>query len=126
MTATIRNLVKGETLPERLRTGFEGGNCMPEWIFLAEREGKLVAILVASPAHIVVMILRLIATEEAGPYDVRSLLLEFVETVKARGYGGYMTMVNPENEAEATLGRIIEQTGGLKIPKPQYVCVGAV
>lgn len=122
---TIRNLVKGEPLPKELQTGYENGNCDPDWIWVAEHDGKLVAILVTAPMHIVVMMIRLVATEEAG-LAVRSLLLHFIKTIKERGFNGYYTMVDPGTDAGAALQRIVEGTGGMTIPSPQYVCVGAV
>ena len=123
----IRNLVKGEVLPEKLQTGFESGkNVDADWVFIAEREGKPVGILVCAPAHVVVVLMRLVMSEEADTNDARSLLLHMVKAIKERGYNGYYTIVDPEIRAEATLGRIIEMTGGIRIPKPQFVCVGAV
>jgi hypothetical protein len=57
----VRNYKLGEELPEQLKTGFEGGNCMPEWYWVVERDGRIVASLIAAPAHIVVILLRLVA-----------------------------------------------------------------
>lgn len=121
----IRNYLKGEILPERLRTGYETAPaCDPQWIWIAVREAEPVAILVTAPAHCVVMIMRLVSTERAHPTDIRSLLVCFVRKVKERGYPGYMTILNPEHETEEALGRIIEQAGGVRIPEAHYVCVG--
>lgn len=122
----VRNLIIGEQLPEQLRTGYEGMNCMPEWIFVAERDGEPVAILVAAPVHIVVLMVRLCSTPEASPTDVRALLVHFVKTVKERGYGGYITYLSEASEVERTLSRIITATGGVELEEPQRLCVGVV
>jgi hypothetical protein len=120
----IRTMRKGEALPPELKTGYERGNSMPEWIFLAEEDGQPTAILVAAPAHIVVVLMRVVATPKAKVTALRSLLLYFLETIRERGYNGYFVMINPEIQQEAALGRIVEATGGVKIPEPHYFCVG--
>lgn len=117
---------KGERFPEELRTGYEGGQCDPDWIFVVEREEKPVAILVAAPVHIVVLLVRLLSSPRASVNDVRSLLLYFVKTVKERGYSGYITYLGLHLEQERTLAEIIKATGGTQIEEPQYLCLGTV
>lgn len=117
---------KGEVLPEELRTGYEGGNCDPDWIFLVERDGKPVGVLVSAPVHIAVMLVRMVTSEYAEVNDARSLLLHFVKTIKERGYNGYFTYLGEDSELEKTLAKIIMAADGVQIEKPQYLCVGAV
>jgi hypothetical protein len=116
-------MIAGETLPDELKTGFEVGN-MPEWIWVAEREGKLVAMLIAAPAHIVAILLRILSTPDAELTDVRALLANAVRDMRERGFKGYVTWLNPERSNEAALLSIIQHTGGLKFSEPQVFCFG--
>jgi len=125
VSVKIRNLVVGEALPERLCTGYETGQCDPRWIWVAERDGKPVAILVTAPAHVVVILMRLVATENAEPLDVRALLVNAMAAIKERGYAGYVTWVDPTKESEKTLMEIIKTSGGGQWDRPQVACYGA-
>jgi hypothetical protein len=120
----VRNFIFGEELPEMLRTGFEGGNCMPEWYWVVERDGKIVASLIAAPAHIVVILLRLVATPDAEPFDVRALLLRATIDIKARGYNGYMVWADPNRQNEKSLIDIVIASGGVQLPGTQVACAG--
>jgi len=123
MSVKIRNYVKGEVLPRELATGFETGS-MPEWIWLAERDGKPVAILVVAPAHIVVILMRLLATPGAQGFDVKILLATAMKEIKERGFQAYVTWLNPERAAEAALRSIIQSAGGYVLEEPQILCGG--
>ncbi len=121
----IRHLIKGELLPETLRSGYETGMCDPEWIWIAEHEEKPVAILVTAPAHVVAILIRIISTDDA-PHTAINMMLNhaFVE-MQLRGYRGYVTWLNPGNEAERTLVGIIRSAGGTQITEPLVCCVGS-
>src|SRR5690349_5986125 len=123
---SVRTMCQGERLPEGLRTGYEGGRCDPNWIFLVERDGKPVSILVAAPVHIVVLLVRMVSTPEAHVNDIRSLLVYFVKTVKERGYSGYITYLGLHLQQEKALADIIKAAGGTQIEEPQFLCVGTV
>jgi hypothetical protein len=124
VSVKIRNLILGEELPERLRTGYEK-TTMPEWFFVAERDGKVVAILITAPAHVFVILIRLLAVEGGHPMDVRSLLVDTMRTIKQRGYIGYVAWLDPKNPAEKCLMDIIEQSGGGQWERNQVACYGA-
>jgi hypothetical protein len=123
MSLKIRNLVKGEELPSSLAAGFEKGN-QPDWLWVAERDGKIVAILVAAPAHIVAILLRIASTDEAEPMDMRVLLVNAIKDIKARGFEGYVTWLNPDTGVEKKLHDIIMAGGGIQLPQPMFFCVG--
>lgn len=123
MSLKIRNFVKGEALPEALTVGFEKGN-QPDWIWVAERDCKIVAILIAAPAHIVAILLRLASTDDAHPMDVRVLLVNAVKDIKERGFEGYVTWLSPESGTEKKLYDIIMAGGGIQLPQPAFFCVG--
>jgi hypothetical protein len=127
MSAKIRNLVKGEELPEALRTGYESGeksDC--DWIWVAEREGRITVIFVTSPAHIAVMFIRLISTPDAHPNDVRSMLIHACSVMKERGYNGYFTWLDPTKEIEKSLLSLFLSAGGMQFPGSQVLCAGVV
>jgi len=123
MGVIIRNLTNNDELPESLKAGFEKGE-MKNWIWVAEREGKIVAILIAAPAHIVAILLRLASTDDAEPMDVRILLVNAVSEIKARGFEGYVTWLSPESGVEKKLYDIIMAGGGIQLPQPMFFCVG--
>jgi len=123
MSLKIRNLVVGEELPPRLKTGFEATQ-MPEWIWIAERDGKPVGSLITAPAHIIIILLRLCMTEDAQPTDVRALLLRAIRESKIRGYKGYLSYLDPELPHEKALMSIIEMSHGFSFKKPQVACFG--
>jgi len=121
----IRNLVMGEDLPERLRSGYESTS-MPEWIWVAERDGKVTAILVTAPAHILVILMRVCSIAGANPMDVRALLVNAMAEIRERGYKGYVTWVDPTVETENALMGIIKASGGGQLVNPQVACYGTV
>jgi hypothetical protein len=122
----IRNLKKGEVLTGKLATGYEGGEATdPQWIFVAERDGKPVAVLVTAPAHIVVIFLRLVS-DGAAPTDVRSLLIYALASARERGYSGYITWVDEDDEAGKALMDIVLKADGFSLPNKHIVCGGRV
>lgn len=119
----IRNLQKGETVPDELKTGFEVGD-MPEWIWLVERDGEIVAMLITAPAHVVVILLRLMSTSKAHPLDIKFLLAKAGAEIKERGFKAYVTWLNPQRKAEESLLGIIRGSGGVQLDEPQVICAG--
>lgn len=125
MSIKIRHFVKGEPLDGVLKTGFEEGD-MPEWIWCAERDGKVVAVLIAAPAHVVAILLRVASTPEAMVNDVRILLVTALNEMKERGFLAYVTWLNPARPNEGALMRIIEAGGGIRAAEEQVLCGGRV
>ena len=123
MSVEIRNMQKGEEIPQELRTGFETSS-MPEWIWLAVRDGKVVGILIAAPAHIVAILLRLGSTASAEQNDVRALLIHAMKDIKARGFNGYITWLDPTREIENSLLSVVELSGGVRFPNEQVMVFG--
>jgi len=121
----VRNLIPGETLPQELRTGYEA-TTTPEWIFIVEREGKPVGILITAPAHIVIILLRIVMAPEAQWSDARALILVAFRESKKRGYKGYTTWLDPTKEPENAFIRIIRAIGGFQLLDPQVACCGGL
>jgi hypothetical protein len=121
----IRNLKNDDQLPDSLKTGFEQGQ-MKDWIWVVERDTKIVAILIAAPAHVVAILLRLLSTEDAHPLDVRTLLVTAMKEIKERGFKAYVTWLNPNRPAESALLSIIQSAGGVNLDEPQVICAGRI
>lgn len=120
---TIRNYIPGEPLPAALATGYEGGQCDPRWIWIAALDDAPVAVLVAAPAHVTVILMRLIVLPAASA-AIAPLLRHALDECNARGYLTYVTWVDPSRPVEASLLRIVRASGGMQIARPQVACVG--
>jgi len=65
---------------DQIRTRMAEG---PVWV--AERDGKVTAILVTAPAHILVILMRVCSIAGANPMDVRALLVNAMAEIRERG-----------------------------------------
>ncbi len=127
MSVKIRNMVKGEELPETLRTGYESSeNANFDWIWVAEHEGRITAIFVTAPAHVAVLFIRLISTSDAHPNDVRAILVYACAVMKERGFQAYFTWLDPSKEVENSLLNLFIQSGGTIFPNEQSLCMGVL
>lgn len=122
----VRNFILGEKLPEQLKTGFEMGKCDPDWIWVVERDGELVGLLVAAPAHVMAILIRLVNTKNARGSDIRALILGVFREIKKRGYMGYTVWLDPTKEPENRFIGIIRAIGGFQLLNPQIVCCGGL
>lgn len=127
MSIKVRNFVKGEELPETLRTGYESApNADTDWIWVAEHEGRITAIFVTAPAHLAVLFIRLISTPDAHTNDVRAILVYACAVMKERGFQAYFTWLDPTKDVEKTLMDIFIQAGGTRFPNEQALCAGVM
>ena len=124
----VRNYIKGEFLPGLLQTGFETAPCVdPKWIFIAERDGEPVGILVAAPAHHFVIFLRIIVNpHRSQPMDFWKLLQGTADICRERGYAGYSTWLDPTVETERSLLKLLTAVGGTQFTNPQVACAGRI
>lgn len=121
----VRNLILGEPLPKALQTGYETGQCDPRWIWLVEdNAGIPCALLVTAPAHVAVMLLRLVAKADASKYAVNALLRQSLKEMHARGYVGYIVSFNPCHTVCLELLRLIRAIGGEQSTEPSVMCYG--
>lgn len=120
----VRNLILGEELPPELVTGYEKGQCDPDWIWVADYNGKPVGILVTAPAHIAVILLRLVMAEGAPPTAAGALLAQAFAEMKARGYSGYIIWLGETQSVEKQLLRMVEATGGGVLEHSMSLCYG--
>lgn len=120
----VRNLKLGEELPEVLRTGFEQGKCDPSWIWVIEYNEKAVGILVTSPAHIAVILLRLVISEGAPSSAAATLLTTAFKEMHERGYRGYMVWFGAGTVVENQLLHLVEASGGGVLERDMSLCYG--
>lgn len=120
----VRTLKPGEPFPQHLDTGFEQMPVMNDFIWVAEKNGKIVGILMAAPCHGIVFLVRLRTTKDAPAMTVALLFRRCVRDWKARGFKGYFTYVDPSRELERRFIPICRKLGGLQLVSPQVGLVG--
>lgn len=120
----VRNLILGEELPPELVTGYEKGQCDPDWIWVIDYNGKPVGILVTAPAHVAVILLRLVMAEGAPPTAAGILLAEAFKEMRARSYSGYILWLGETNSVETQILHLVEATGGGVLEKSMSLCYG--
>jgi hypothetical protein len=120
----VRNLILGEELPSELVTGYEQGQCDPKWIWVAEYNEKVVGILVTAPAHIAVILLRLVMAEGAPSHAAGELLSHSFMEMALRGYNGFIVWLDEKGKTESQLLRLVEAIGGGVLEKSMSLCYG--
>ena len=120
----VRNMHRGEVLPESIRTGYEQGQCDPKWIWVVECNEKAVGVLVTAPAHIAVILMRLVIAEEAPAHAAGRLLTGAFKEIAARGYRGYMVWFGDNIAVENQLLKLVEATGGGVLERNMSLCYG--
>lgn len=121
---TVRTLRPNEAMPQHLGTGFEQMAVMNEFVWVAEKEKKIVGILMAAPCHGVVFLVRLRTAEDAPTMTVALLFRKCVKDCLARGLKGYFTYVDPNLEMERRFIPICRKAGGTQIMSVQVGLVG--
>lgn len=117
----IRNLRTGEALPvispsDGLPIGFEGLPLDHEWVWLAEHHGQCVGILIAAPAHSILLIFRITLTSTAPAAAALLLLRRAFRDARARGCAGWMSVLADQSPAEVRLMRIAMRVQATCIP----------
>lgn len=109
----VRTALPGEIFPSTWELGFEQlGKIDPMWVWVAERFNQPLGALVASEAHGVAVIWRVVALGPDAATITRRLLHCFLADIRLRGLKGYLTMLNRAVPAQDKLARIIERAGG--------------
>lgn len=118
----VRFLRKEDRIPAELRIGFDLlGQLDPEWIWVVEEAGSIRGVLVAAPCHGVAMVYRLALVPGTPVGSLTALLRMFLKDLRARGYVGYLTFVDPASKIQAKLKRLIERAGGQQVGNPHVV-----
>lgn len=120
----VRNLILGEELPPELVTGYERGECDPSWIWVVDYNGKPCGILVTAPAHIAVILMRLVMAEGAPPMAAGALLSQAFAEMRNRGYFGYILWLGETQSVEKQILHLVEATGGGILERSMSLCYG--
>lgn len=121
---TVRTLKPDEPMPQHLGTGFEQMPVMKDFVWIAERDGKVIAILMGAPCHGIVFLLRVRAEAGAPVMAVRLLFRKCVKDCLARGLKGYFTFIDPSFDAERRFIPICEKAGGTQVMSLHVALVG--
>jgi Acetyltransferase (GNAT) domain len=101
-TATLlaRNLRSGEEIP--FDTGLGPLQLDPEWVWVAEYEDQIVAVLVGSEAHGMLLLWRMVSVPEAPKTAILVLLRRVMADARDRGLNFYATFLHAEKEERLT------------------------
>lgn len=105
----IRQMRCGDILLPEWECGFEQlGRIDPEWVWVAEKGGRLIGCIVASPAHGTAIVWRVVSDGSC----LLPLLRTFYRDIRKRGCMGYMTIVDPRIKEQAKLQKVMERGKG--------------
>ena len=114
---TVRFARPGERFPAAWELGFDQlGTLDPEWLWVAERAGTPLGCVLASHAHGVAVIWRVVAPGPDSALVTRRLLHAFLRDLRYRGLRGYVAMLNLDVPTQRKLARIIQRAGGSASP----------
>lgn len=114
----IRNLRPNEVLPTfTAQTGFERLKVLPEWVWVAEDHGRVVAALFACNGHGMLILLRIVTTLYSPPGCLVPLLRQTFRDAKTRGLLGFVAQFDQEKPQEQRLLKIAVQAGAQFMPQ---------
>lgn len=124
MITTVRTLREGEAMPQHLGTGYEAMPVMTSFVWVAERDGHCIGILLAAPCHGLVFVVRVCVAPHAPSMTARTLLRAMMADCKVMGFIGYFSFIDPAKPKEAALMSICCRSGGTQIPISHVAVVG--
>lgn len=104
----VRNLLPNDLIPKH---GLEPLVLDNEWVWVAEKDGQIVGLLIAAPCHHSVFLIRLVAAHNAPHTWVRSILRGVAKDCLRRGYFVAFTYFNLEDGTEARLAKLLWRRG---------------
>ena len=111
-TYVVRHLRASDRLPKDLWG--DGKALNPHWVWvLADDRNEVQAVLITAPAHSVVLLLRIWATEGLPFGAIRSLLREAAKECKALGMVAWMVMLEGNRPKELKLARLCLRMKGI-------------
>lgn len=103
-------------LPEELFDGLESYVIDPEWQWVVEQDGRIVAQVLACYAHGITILLRISATQDAPKSWAVVALRQVLRDCRERGCIGFLTMLEDNKKQEVKLMRIVQKIGGYVRP----------
>ena len=122
---TIRTLREEEPMPQHLGTGFEGMPVMKSFCWVAEKDGRIVGMLMAAPCHGLLYIVR-VRVEDGFPSAAALLFRHCMRDAKEMGFLGYFSHVDPSRESEAAMIPICIRAGGTQVTMLMVPLVGSI
>jgi hypothetical protein len=112
--------------PEKLDiiTGLEPMELDMDWVWVAEQQGKQIAVMVAANFHGMAFMLRLIALPEAPPSTVLHLLREASKEAQKRGTKGFASMFDLTVPVERRMWTLAKKMGAVQIGKVHILAMG--
>ena len=120
----VRNLMRGETLPSVVVTGFEQLPMDNDWAWHAIIEDVIVGTLICAPCHGAVMLMRLVVHTSAPINTFRTLLRTMFRDTRSRGFVGYIALIGPMREPERRMLKILRKLGGIQMVEPSVLVYG--
>jgi hypothetical protein len=96
----------------------------PNWVWVVDTLGQIDSILIAAPAHGIVMLLRICSIPGASRATIVKLLRRVMHDCHERGYTTWMVGIDQGDPAAAALTSIITKAGG-RIFAQQTVFAGS-
>lgn len=103
-------------VPQELLVGFEAFKVDADWQWVLVYEGKVVAQMLATNAHGVLMILRLTALPNAPLGWAVRMFRHVLKECHDLGMIGYLTFLSDKQKPEQSLMRIVSRHGGYLVP----------
>jgi hypothetical protein len=103
-----RLMRSGEVIPPELEAAFDlTGQLDSNWVWVLDTDGIIKGVLIASPAHGVVMIWQISIAKDASNLALARLLRRFLADCRTRGMRGLLTIVNLAGDSQRRLADII-------------------
>lgn len=122
----VRTLREEEPFPQHLATGFENMPVMKSFCWVAEKEGRIIGILMAAPCHGLIFLVRLCIEEGANPSVAHLLFRHCMRDCEKLGFTGYFSYVSHLSEVERSLIRLCRKAKGIQIPLLQIPLAGSI
>jgi hypothetical protein len=101
-------------MPQHLGTGFEAMPVMKSFCWVAEKEGRIIGMLLAAPCHGLIFLIRLRVAEGAPVTTTALLFRHCMRDAKAMGFVGYFSYIDPGRDMERALIPICRRAGGIQ------------
>lgn len=124
---TFRTFREDEAWPADLNMGFER---MPrafiqhDWIFVVEDGGRILGMLMVTPAHGIAIFIRMAVASDAPAKTMWMLLRHTFAELKLRGYHLWVSLFDTSQPNERQLYRACRAWGAQQWPSPTVVMMG--
>lgn len=123
---TIRHPRAGESVPESLLAGCEIFAKQPEHVWLAEQSGSIIGLLLTAELAGLLLLLRINSVPDSPSNWTVILLRQVLREASARGYMGFLTLLQDTKPQEVKLMRIVQRNGGVLMPFSGAIAFGKV